>query len=194
MYEDYQITFAVSKSYKGEVGSSVIVKATGSSAACGYDDGLNTFKKGTVWAVYADSELRTGSINGNKRYSGVREALADIDLLQEGPIACPMHYAPVCGRRDTGIRCVTTPCDSSEDKTYGNMCMLGADKAEFLYEGECRAGVSGTNYPATGQDSIPSDPTEVPTVFPTTHPDEEAIVSAWRGFWEGLKRVLFFWR
>lgn len=38
---------------------------------------------------------------------------------------CPMHYAPVCGLKDEMF------------KTYGNRCLLDADKASFAGNGEC---------------------------------------------------------
>lgn len=40
---------------------------------------------------------------------------------------CPDTKAPVCATRDTGIRCVTTPCDSTELRTYDNGCMACLD-------------------------------------------------------------------
>ena len=52
---------------------------------------------------------------------------------------CTMEYLPVCGQRDTGIRCVTTPCPSMEWKTYPNACTACADEAVLGYiAGECR--------------------------------------------------------
>lgn len=39
------------------------------------------------------------------------------------PEMCTQDYRPVCGLRDTGVRCVTTPCDAAwEEKTYSNAC------------------------------------------------------------------------
>ena len=38
------------------------------------------------------------------------------------PELCTQDYRPVCGVRDTGVRCVTTPCESVERRTYGNAC------------------------------------------------------------------------
>jgi hypothetical protein len=43
------------------------------------------------------------------------------------PQMCTMDYQPVCAQRDTGIRCVTTPCPSSEWKTYSNSCGACSD-------------------------------------------------------------------
>ena len=38
------------------------------------------------------------------------------------PEICTMDYRPVCGLRDTGVRCVTAPCGSTEERTYSNDC------------------------------------------------------------------------
>ena len=38
------------------------------------------------------------------------------------PEVCTREYRPVCAQRDTGIRCVTAPCPSSEWVTLGNAC------------------------------------------------------------------------
>jgi hypothetical protein len=46
---------------------------------------------------------------------------------EQRPYVCTMDYRPVCATRDTGIRCITTPCPSSEQKTYSNACSACAD-------------------------------------------------------------------
>ncbi len=51
--------------------------------------------------------------------------------------ACPLIWEPVCGSIDTGIRCVTTPCPSTEEKTFGNVCALEQAKGTLLHTGEC---------------------------------------------------------
>jgi hypothetical protein len=56
------------------------------------------------------------------------------------PEACTAHYDPVCATRDTGIRCVTTPCPSTELKTMGNACSACSDPKVYSYvKGECPA-------------------------------------------------------
>jgi hypothetical protein len=51
---------------------------------------------------------------------------------------CTQDYRPVCGLRDTGIRCVTTPCDSTEWKTYSNACTACSDASVARYRpGAC---------------------------------------------------------
>jgi hypothetical protein len=49
------------------------------------------------------------------------------NCAEERPDMCTMDYRPVCATRDTGVRCVTTPCPSTEQKTYSNACSSCAD-------------------------------------------------------------------
>ena len=54
---------------------------------------------------------------------------------------CTREYAPVCATRDTGVRCLTTPCPSSEEKTYSNGCTACADVKVLHYRaGACEPG------------------------------------------------------
>ena len=54
------------------------------------------------------------------------------------PEVCTREYMPVCALRDTGIRCVTTPCDSTEWVTAGNSCSACSDAKAFGYRpGAC---------------------------------------------------------
>lgn len=54
------------------------------------------------------------------------------------PQICTMDYTPVCATRDNEIRCVTTPCDSTEAATYANACGACADNRVSSYQpGEC---------------------------------------------------------
>ncbi|NJL43936.1 MAG: hypothetical protein HC945_01275 [Nitrosarchaeum sp.] len=47
---------------------------------------------------------------------------------------CTKEYLPVCGKRDTGVRCVTAPCDEAvEYVTYGNKCTACADVSVYGY-------------------------------------------------------------
>jgi predicted methyltransferase len=51
---------------------------------------------------------------------------------------CTREYRPVCADVDTGIRCITTPCPSVEQKTYANGCTACADSKVLGYrEGAC---------------------------------------------------------
>ncbi|MCK4840009.1 MAG: hypothetical protein KAS94_14490 [Desulfobulbaceae bacterium] len=56
------------------------------------------------------------------------------------PQICTQDYTPVCATRDTGIRCVTTPCPATEDITYSNGCSACSDKNVISYRpGSCEA-------------------------------------------------------
>ena len=56
------------------------------------------------------------------------------------PEVCTAQYVPVCATRDTGVRCVTTPCPSTERKTMGNSCSACSDPKVISYvPGECPA-------------------------------------------------------
>lgn len=56
------------------------------------------------------------------------------------PEVCTQQYLPVCAKKDTGIRCVTTPCPSTENVTYSNACSACADKKVYGYRtGACEA-------------------------------------------------------
>lgn len=137
VYGDYHITFAVNEVYKGELKNTASVIVRSSSAACGYDDGYGTFKKGSVWMMYANSidgaTYESNSVSLNTRYDSVEDAVKANKKLglmpvDDEPKVCTMEYAPVCGKSASG-----------EIRTYGNACSLRAEKAELLYQGECRA-------------------------------------------------------
>lgn len=54
------------------------------------------------------------------------------------PQICTRDYRPVCAIRDTGIRCVTTPCPSTELKTYSNACSACGDATVMGFtQGAC---------------------------------------------------------
>lgn len=56
------------------------------------------------------------------------------------PEMCTRDYRPVCATVDTGIRCITTPCPSTEQRTYGNACSACGDKKVISHvPGECSA-------------------------------------------------------
>gem|GEM_PF-766095 len=46
---------------------------------------------------------------------------------------CTREYRPVCAIRDNGVRCVTTPCPSTEWVTYPNACSACADASVYSY-------------------------------------------------------------
>lgn len=45
------------------------------------------------------------------------------------PEMCTKEYRPVCAEIDNGVRCITTPCDSTDQRNFGNACMACADPA-----------------------------------------------------------------
>ncbi len=49
------------------------------------------------------------------------------------PEMCTKQYLPVCASKDTGIRCVTTPCPSRQDVTYSNACSACTDPKVYGY-------------------------------------------------------------
>lgn len=49
------------------------------------------------------------------------------------PEVCAQLYQPVCAERDTGVRCVTTPCDSTEPREYPNACEACGDARVLSY-------------------------------------------------------------
>ena len=49
------------------------------------------------------------------------------------PQMCTKEYRPVCATRDTGVRCVTTPCPSTELVTNSNACTACSDEKVFGY-------------------------------------------------------------
>lgn len=54
---------------------------------------------------------------------------------------CSTISAPVCATRDTGIRCITTPCPSSERKTFSSACAACRDpQVSGWTEGACPGG------------------------------------------------------
>jgi hypothetical protein len=56
------------------------------------------------------------------------------------PQICTAIYLPVCATVDTGVRCVTTPCPSTELKTMASDCSACSDAKVISYvKGECPA-------------------------------------------------------
>jgi hypothetical protein len=54
------------------------------------------------------------------------------------PDVCSFQYRPVCASKDTGVRCITTPCPSTEWQTYGNACTACSEPKVYGYrDGSC---------------------------------------------------------
>ncbi|MCS6982626.1 MAG: hypothetical protein NZL83_00365 [Candidatus Absconditabacterales bacterium] len=56
-------------------------------------------------------------------------------IPQTNAMMCTKEYAPVCGAAQ--VQCITSPCHDIET-TFGNRCMLEAQNARYLYDGECK--------------------------------------------------------
>ena len=69
------------------------------------------------------------------------DAPKSVACTEPRPQACTMEYAPVCATRDTGVRCITAPCPSSEQKTYSTGCTACSDaKVSSWVQGACPGG------------------------------------------------------
>lgn len=54
------------------------------------------------------------------------------------PEICTREYNPVCATKNTSVVCVTTPCPSTEEKTYATGCTACADPKVIKYkQGQC---------------------------------------------------------
>ncbi len=55
------------------------------------------------------------------------------------PQVCTKEYRPVCATRDNGVRCIITPCQSTEQITYSTGCTACADPRVYSYrQGACK--------------------------------------------------------
>jgi len=64
------------------------------------------------------------------------------------PQMCTREYMPVCALRDTGVRCVTTPCPSTEQAEYANGCEACSDPKVIEWRtGSCPAPQPEPNAP-----------------------------------------------
>jgi hypothetical protein len=65
---------------------------------------------------------------------------AAIQCMDPRPQICTQDYRPVCAIRDTGVRCATEPCESTELRTYSNACSACSDSQVLSHvEGACEA-------------------------------------------------------
>lgn len=63
---------------------------------------------------------------------------SQIACTEPRPEICHKARRPVCATRDNGVRCVTTPCDSTDEVSFANECLACADPAVYFYrEGGC---------------------------------------------------------
>lgn len=103
---EYHVTFSVQASLKGDVGSTTTVSTRATSAACGYDEGSSLFKKGTIWAIFANGSSTAGyttnSISSNTEYPSVSTALAALNAQATATSTMPTTDLTV-GSRGMGV-------------------------------------------------------------------------------------------
>lgn len=63
------------------------------------------------------------------------------------PQACTKEYRPVCAEVDNGVRCVTTPCDSTDQKEFSTGCTACADPKTQGYWPVACAELTGSSAP-----------------------------------------------
>ena len=69
----------------------------------------------------------------NKPNNPFKEPESTVMCKDPRPEFCTREYRPVCAKKDTGTRCVTTPCLSSEEVTYPNACVACSDSKVFSH-------------------------------------------------------------
>ena len=69
----------------------------------------------------------SGSFAPNSAPPPAEGRMAYVQCPEKRPEMCTHLYKPVCAEVDNGVRCVTTPCNSTDKKDYGNSCAACAD-------------------------------------------------------------------
>lgn len=72
--------------------------------------------------VEAEQDQEPEATAANSRRMAFTQCDAD-----NRPTACTKEHRPICAEVDNGIRCITTPCDSTDQRNYSNACMACAD-------------------------------------------------------------------
>lgn len=99
---------------------------------------IMNIKVTTLITILSAITLLMACQSTNKLNNPFKEPKAIVMCKVPRPEACTKEYLPVCAQKDTGIRCVTTPCPSSEDVTYSNACTACADPKVFSHKaGAC---------------------------------------------------------
>lgn len=106
---------------------------------------------GTYTATYVDP----GGCgpNADPRCLGAPSRILGSVTIYVGSATCTKEYMPVCGSKP--IVCITTPCNPIP-QTYGNRCMMQADGASYVHEGQCRDGAGGNKAPSISAFSGPT--------------------------------------
>jgi len=94
--------------------------------------------KAIIFITYrTDAELEnieTDAINRIINSIASAKLQLETNCVDPRPEQCTMDYRPVCALRDTGVRCVTTPCPATEWKTYSNSCAACSDPGVIGYK------------------------------------------------------------
>lgn len=94
-----------------------------------------------IISLFVFLAITTGCSNTPETVADNKSSEQNTSLQQcpeKRPQMCTKIYQPVCATRDTGVRCVKSPCPSTETKTYGNSCTACADtKVSGYIPGEC---------------------------------------------------------
>ena len=68
----------------------------------------------------------------------IRNPAVFVECKDPRPEICTREYNPVCATRDIGVRCVTTPCPSTEKVTKATACTACSDpKVSGYTPGAC---------------------------------------------------------
>lgn len=99
-----------------------------------YNDGCNTCSRSDTGSQWVCTER---ACTEGQTHAPVCTAYAG----DSQPKACTMEYAPVCASYQPHVECTTEPCYPVDAvvQTYGNKCMMEADGATYLYDGECKS-------------------------------------------------------
>lgn len=63
-----------------------------------------------------------------------------VECASPRPEVCAEIFQPVCAAVDTGVRCIKSPCPSTEYKTFPNACHACRNvKTSGYYADECDA-------------------------------------------------------
>lgn len=71
-----------------------------------------------------ENDLRAGKPDTGAMVNGSTEF---VQCNTPRPEICYEIYQPVCATKDTGLRCVTTPCPATAMEVYSNDCQACAD-------------------------------------------------------------------
>lgn len=102
--------------------------------------GLNTHTYASNGTYVATLNQITNPCAGQETLckAAIRTEVVGKQIVRVGetaPIACTKEYKPVCGSKQ--VVCIKAPCNPVQT-TYGNLCTMKADGAQYLYDGQCK--------------------------------------------------------